>query len=181
MELRLKPEEIRGYYRNRVELSASLPKDEAGEVMSMAQLVGQKLISRETFLDQMQRIKRLSSQSPHDEMRRILRDILLFEGPTAEKLAKVVLSEYSEELAEALSEKPQQTAPQGGPVGPGGPPGVPGMPPGAEPGPGPMGGMPPGVVPPQQVPPAVGAGGPEGLARMMAMLGQAPPGASEGE
>lgn len=38
-----------------------------------------------------------------------------------------------------------------------------------------MMGMPPSVVPPQAVPPAVGAGGPEALARMMAMMGQGPP------
>jgi hypothetical protein len=181
MELRLKPDEIGGYYRNRVELSASLPKDEAGELMSMAQLVGQKLISRETFLDQMQRMKHLSSQSPQDEMKKILRDLLLFEGPTAQRLAQVVLSDYSEELAQAL---------QGGPgPGPGGPgpgmagPGQGGSPGGGgPPGAGPMMGMPPGVVPPQAVPPMVGAGGPQDLAAMMAMLGQGPPGpAGSGE
>ena len=169
MELQLKPTEIGGYHRNRVELSASLPKDEAGEIMSMAQLVGQKLISRETFLDQLQRMKHLSSQSPQDEMKRILRDSLLFEGPTAETLAKVVLAEYSEELAALVGGgEPPSPPPPGGP----GPPIGPG--PGG-PGPGPMGGMPPGVVPPQAVPPMVG-GGPGGPAAMMAMMGNAPPG-----
>jgi len=168
MELQLRPDEIRGYYRNRVELSASLPKDEAGEIMSMAQLVGQKLISRETFLDQLQRMKHLSSQSPQDEMKRILRDTLLFEGPTAETLAKVVLAEYSEELAQIVGGGGQPPSPPGPPPGPMG-----GMPPG--PPPGPMGGMPPGVVAPQAIPPMVGAG-PGGPAAMMAMMGNAPPG-----
>ncbi len=165
-ELRLRPDDIGGYYRNTVELSASLPKDEAGEIMALAQLVGQKLISRETFLDQLQRTKRLSSQSPQDEMKRILRDSLLFEGPTAEKLAQVVLADYSEELAAALAPTPTPTPP-GPPQGGGG---------GAGPmGGGPMGGMPPGVVPPGAVPPAVGAGGPEQMAAMMAMMGSPPP------
>lgn len=170
MELQLRPDEIGGYHRNRVELSASLPKDDAGEIMSMAQLVGQKLISRETFLDQLQRIKHLSSQSPQDEMKRILRDTLLFEGPTAETLAKVVLAEYSEELAQIVAGGGQPPSPPPGPgqAGPG-----PGM--GGPPGPGPMGGMPPGVVAPQAVPPMVGAG-PGGPAAMMAMMGNAPPG-----
>lgn len=186
LELRLRPKDIDGYYRNRVELSASLPKDEAGEIMSLAQLVGQKLISRETFLDQLQRMKHLSSQSPQDEMKRILRDALLFEGPATETLAKLVLAEYSEELAEVLGQGIQGTrgqgaAPGAGPAGPSVPPGTGGapMPPGA----GPMMGMPSSVVPPQAVPPAVGAGGPEALARMMAMMGNPPPGAAgpEGE
>jgi len=161
-ELALKPGVIAGYYRNRVELSASLPKDEAGEVMGLANLVGQKLISRETFLDQLQRIKQLSSQSPQDEMKKILRDMLLFEGPTTERLAQVVLADYSEELAAALAPAPSPT-PQPSPTGAGGG--------------GPMMGMPPGVVPPQAMPEAVGAGGPEQLAAMMAMMGNAPPGA----
>ena len=171
-ELALKPADIGGYYRNRVELSASLPKDEAGEIMALANLVGQKLISRETFLDQLQRIKSLSSQSPQDEMKRILRDLLLFEGPTAEKMAQVVLADYSEELAAALTAPPPQPPPGPVPGAPPGPPGGPGM--------GPMMGMPPGVVPPQAVPEAVGAGGPEAMARMMAMQGNAPLGHEEG-
>jgi hypothetical protein len=170
-ELALKPADIGGYYRNRVELSASLPKDEAGEIMALANLVGQKLISRETFLDQLQRTKSLSSQSPQDEMKKILRDLLLFEGPTAEKLAQVVLADYSEELAQALApQPPPQPPPTVGGEAEGGPP--PGM--------GPMMGMPPGVVPPQGMPEAVGAGGPEAMARMMAMQGNAPPGHEEG-
>jgi len=183
MELRLRPVDIGGYYRNRVELSASLPKDEAGEIMGLANLVSQGLISRETFLDQLQRIKRLSSQSPQDEMMRVLRDKLLFEGATAEKLAQVVLSEYSHELAAALGQGPSAAEVPAGPP-PGGPqPGAPmGAPPGGPPGPpgmGPMMGMPPGVVPPQAVPQAIGAGGPENLAAMLAMMGNAPPAAPE--
>ena len=43
-----------------------------------------------------------------------------------------------------------------------------------------MMGMPPGVVPPQAMPEAVGAGGPEALARMMAMQGEPVPGMGEG-
>ena len=171
-ELRLKPGDIGGYYRNRVELSASLPKDEAGEIMGMANLVGQKLISRETFLDQLQRIKALSSQSPQDEMKKILRDMLLFEGPAAERLAQVVLADYSAELAEAIGAGEQGSR---GAEGAGmGPPA--GGPPGGGPGGGPMMGTGPGVVPPQGMPQAVGAGGPEAMARMMAMMGQGPPG-----
>jgi hypothetical protein len=183
LELRVGPDDIGGYYRNRVELSASLPKDDAGEIMSLAQLVGQSLISRETFLDQLQRIKMLSSQSPQDEMKKILRDKLLFEGDTSQRLAQVVLSEFSQELAEALQQpQPQQQPgpmPPGGPgamppgAGPGGPPmGGPPMGPGGPPmmGPGPMGGMPPGVIPPGAVPPALA---PE---EMMAMLGNPMPG-----
>lgn len=181
-EMRLAPDQIAGYRRNRVKLSASLPKDEAGEVMSMAQLVGQKLISRETFLDNYQQMKHLSSQSPQDELKRIVRDAMLFEGPMAQKLAEIVLADYSEDLAAVLQPQPP---PQlgGGPAGPGGP-GVPGGPPMPSPpemGGGPMGGMPPQVVPPQAMPEAVGRMGPEGLMAMLQMQGNPQgPGSEEG-
>ena len=171
-EAPLKPAEIGGYRRNVVKLSASLPKDEAGEVMSMASLVQQDLLSRESFLDHMQQVKRLASQSPEDEVKRILRDKLLFGGKTAERLAELVLSEFDPALARVLLEPTDEGRPQA-------PPG--GMPPGGMPpmGPqGPMGGMPPGVVAP--TPQMVGAGGaggpsPESVAAMMSMQGQGAP------
>jgi hypothetical protein len=172
-ELQLAPEEIAGYRRNRVKLSASLPKDEAGEVMSMAQLVGQKLLSRETFLDNYQQVKHLASQSPQDELKRIVRDMMLFEGPMAQKLAELVLADYDESLAAVLQPSPPPSGP-GGPTGPGGPggPGGPSMPNPPGMGQGPMMGMPPGVVPPGAMPEAMGATGPEGLMAMLAMKGR---------
>lgn len=167
-ELRVTPEDVAGYYRNDVKLSASLPKDETGELMALSAFVDKKQISRETFLDRLQQTKGMSSQSPQDEMKRILRDVMLFESPAMQRVAQLVLSEYSQELAEALQGQPQGL-PQPGqpqpvpPPGPGGP------------GAGPMMGMPPQVVPPQAMPEAVGMGGAEDLARMMAMQGEAPP------
>jgi hypothetical protein len=150
-----------------VELSASLPKDESGEVMMLANLVESGRISMETFLDRLQRIKKLASQSPQDEMKRILRDKMIFEGPLAERLAQLVMEDYSPEMARALGATGQadQAGEQQGPGG------------------GPMGGVGPETVPPQAVPEAVGAGRPgggpggqmEALARMMAMQGGQPP------
>ena len=129
--------------------------------MSLASLVQQNLLSRETLLDELQQVKRLASQSPQDEVKRILRDRLWFDGDTAKRLAEVVLSEYDPGLAEVLgvggggggqTRGSAPTMPPGGPgMAPAGPGGAP-MPPG--PG-GPMGGMLPGIVPPQGMPGAV--------------------------
>ena len=160
MEVQLRPDEIAGYYRNRVELTASLPKDEAGEIMVLSSLVDKRQLSRETFLDQLQRIKRFSVQSPTDEMKRIMRDAMLFEGPTAEVLARLILTEYDAELADMLQQQLQQQQAQPGPEP------APGPQPGGQ---GPMGGIPTSVVPPGAVPPMMG---PEG---MMAMEGNPPP------
>jgi len=160
IETQLKPDEIDGYYRNRVELSASLPKDEAGEIMALSQLQKSGQISMETFLDNFQRIKHTASQSPADEIKRILRDRMLLQGPLAEKLAEIVLSEYDEALAAALTQAAQQRQQQAQ------------QPPQQPQGMGPPGmqGLPPGVVPPGAMPPAVG------LENMMAMEGQPMPG-----
>ncbi len=159
-EVQLRPDEIGGYYRNRVQLTASLPKDEAGEIMVLSQLVDKRQLSRETFLDALQKIKRMPTQSPMDEMKRILRDTMLFEGPTAQALAQLVLSDYDAELAAALQPQP---APQ--PQTPGGPAGPAGQ--------GPMEGLPTSVLPPGAVPPQVG------LESMMGMEGTPMPGPPE--
>jgi len=171
----LPPADIQGNYRNRVELTASLPKDDAGQVMLWAQLADKGLISKETFMDLFQRTTRYSSQSPTDEMKRILRDKILTEGALAETLAKKILAESDPTLAAFLlgemGQGPMGGNPQG-PQGPASPQGPPGMPPGPAPGPpqqGPMGGMPPGAVATGQLPPA------PGLEAMMGMAGQPMP------
>ena len=170
-ETRLRPDEIGGYRRNRVKLSASLPKDEAGLVMGIAALVRDRLMSRRTAIDQIQQVKRLPGQSPEDEMRQILvESIILEEQEPRKALAQQVLAEFSSEMAALVQPPPAPPSPGPGPGGPmppmgqgQGPMGPP-MPPGG-PG-GPMMGMPPGVVPPGAVPQAVGG---QDLASMLQM------------
>jgi len=200
IDMVIRPEDINGYYRNRVKLSASLPKDANGDIMIMANLVTQNLISHETFLDHLQQVKDLVRQSPMDEIKAVLRDKMLFGSEVSEILAKLIVTEYSQELADALGitlepEQPQQPGMpqmQGPPQMPPGmmpPPGMPGTtpggpplgtanvpappvgpPPGVSPG-GPMQGIGPGVVAP--IPEMSGAQGtPEGLAAMLQMTGQ---------
>jgi len=164
-ETRLPPAEIRGYYRNGVKLSASLPKDEAGEVMQLSQLVDRGHLSLETMLDRVQQMKGLEIQSPMDEIQRILLGRIITESATTQQLAKLILARFSPEMAAAM----EQEAPVGGPQGESALRQAQGT------GGGPMQGMPPGVVPPQATPEMVGQGGPGGLQAMMAMQGQAPP------
>lgn len=166
-ETRLRPSEIGGYRRNRVRLSASLPKDTAGEVMTLSTLVDKKLISRRTAIDQIQQIKRLPGQSPEDEMKMMLIESILFDDDeTRRKLAEAMLREYDEALADEVVQQAEKarsaraemaTAMEG--LGGGA-------------GQGPMMGMPPGVVPPQSMPPAVGR---QNLGGMMRMQGEGPP------
>jgi len=164
IDLVIKPEDIGGYHRNLVKLSASLPKDANGEVMMMANLVSQNLISHETFLDQLQQAKGLINQSPMDEIKAVLRDKMLFSSKASEIVANIIVSQYSQELADALGiTLPGTSAAESQPPTPAGPP----MPSG------PM--LPPGVVAPQQIPEMIGAQGPKGLAAMMAMAGNPPP------
>ena len=178
-ETRLRPDDIGGYTRNLVKLSASLPKDEAGELMTMAKLVNDKLLSRESFLDRMQQTMRMTTQSPWDELKRILRDAMLFNPELVDKIAPLLLSDYGGELGAIVDEwAAQQAQPQQPPGGPGGPGGPPGMPPGGMPPGGPPG-MPPGPPQPQAAM-AGGSGQPMNPQQMMAMLsarmGGAPPG-----
>jgi len=154
------PEDIGGYYRNIVKLSASLPKDANGEVMMWAGLVAKDLISHETFLDQLQQAKGTIRQSPLDEIQAILRDKMLFGGEMSEKIAQIIVEQYSAELADILGIGAQEV---------GTPPPAPGPMPPIPPS-GPMQGMPPGVVPP--MPEMVGE---QNLPGMMAMQGNPPP------
>jgi len=148
-ETRLRPDDIGGYTRNLVKLSASLPKDVAGELMTMASLVDKRLLSRESFLDRMQQGMRMTSQSPWDELKRIFRDAMLFNPDLIDRIAPLLLGEYGGELAQIVAEwAAEQAQPKQPPqVGQGGP----GMPPGVAPGgmrgmpPGGPGGMPPGM------------------------------------
>ena len=162
-ELAVTSDDIKGYYRNSVKLSASLPRDSMAQIQVLAGLASQGLISNETFLDQFQQIFGLASQSVQDEMKRILRDKLLMSSPLTEKLAKRIVEEYGgyDELFE--EEKPQM------------PPEVmpPGMPPGMMPPGGAPQGLPPSVTPP--TPESVGAAGNlEGMLNLMEQGGPPP-------
>lgn len=172
-EVRMAPKEIAGYRRNRVHLSARLPKDAPSEIMALGTLIDRKMLSRRTGIERVQQILDLAGQSPSDEMRQILiEELLLGQDATRQAMSLRVLQEYDAEMAAlaAQAQQPQQPPPGQGPM-PGMPPG---MPPGMQPagpgvpGQGPMMGMPPETLPPQAVPEAVGA---RNLGRMMNMMG----------
>ena len=170
IDLVIKPEDIGGYHRNLVKLSASLPKDANGEVMMMANLVSQNLISHETFLDCLQQAKGLINQSPLDEIKAVLRDKMLFSSKASEIVANIIVTQYSKELADALGiqlpgQEPKLLPQNQPPMPP-----VPGLPSG------PMQGIPPGVVAPQQIPEMIGAQNLPGMLRMQGQpLPSAPP------
>lgn len=156
MEERLPPGMIAGYRRNRVHLSARLPRDAAGEGLMLSKLVQDKLLSRRSAIERLQMVLSLSGQSPDDELKRILIESILFDDEgTREAMAERALADYDQALAMAAQ---QAKAMEQGAMGP------PGGPPGA--GQGPMQGIPPEVVPPQAVPPAIGAVSPERMNRM---------------
>lgn len=64
IEVSLDPEVIRGYYRNRVKLSASLPTDEPAMISILSTLLQQQVISKRTTRDIAQQVLRdMSPQS----------------------------------------------------------------------------------------------------------------------
>jgi hypothetical protein len=161
-ELQLGPDQIGGYRRTRVKLSASLPKDSAGEIMSLAALVRDRLLSRRTAMDQIQEIRRMAGVSPEDEQRQILTETILAMPEIQQGLAIQALREYDPALADELL----------GAAGAEAEPGTEGLEAGGAPGPeGPMMGLPPSVLPPGAVPEAVGG---QDLGAMAALLGGEP-------
>ena len=172
MEALLEPDRIRGYRRNRVHLSARLPRDVPGDALMLRSLKDSKILSAKTVIAEVQKYMDLAGQSPDDELKQMLIESLLDEDPVRRAMADRAAQEYSAELAAALEIARQRAAE----VAP---------PPGGGPGQGPMGGMPPNALPPQAVPPAVGAGppgGPGNVPGMMAMAGQPvgrPPGGGQ--
>lgn len=160
-EIRLTPATIRGYRRNRVHLSARLPRDAPNEIIALGQLVDKKMLSRRTGIERIQQVLDLAGQSPSDEMQQILiEDLILGQDATRQAMAERALQSYDEALAaEVLRQNVAATPPPGGGPAPmaGGPPPAPG---------GPMGGMPPETAPPQGIPAAVGAANPQGMVNM---------------
>jgi hypothetical protein len=146
----------------------------------LSMLAQKNQISLETFLNLFQQLPEfgLASDSPAEEIERILRDKMLMSGPMAEQMAQALSLGYvmqilqdgaqtPEEQAAAqmfmqkviASMQPAQPPPDGGP--PGQPQLPPGMPPGM-PGPGgiPQGNVMPGGGGPPPMPP-MGPGGPQ--------------------
>lgn len=121
-----------------VKLSASMPKDSIGLASVLSALAAKNQISLETFLDLFQKLPEfgLASDSPAEEIERILRDRMLMSGPMAESLAQALSMGYvmrilndgavtpeEQMLAQQFMQKlMEQTAPNVG-QGPAAPPG----------------------------------------------------------
>lgn len=164
-----------------VKLSASMPKDSIGLASVLSALAAKNQISLETFLDLFQKLPEfgLASDSPSEEIERILRDRMLMSGPMAESLAQALSMGYvmrilndgattpeEQMVAQQFMQKMiQQLTPDLG--GQGGPPGGG---PGEPPNPNqmmeiPPGGGPPAIPAPQNMP------GPGGIPQGNVMTG----------
>lgn len=79
-----------------VKLSAAMPKDSIGLASILSALAAKNQISLETFLDLFQKLPEfgLASDSPAEEIERILRDRMLMSGPMAESLAQALSMGY---------------------------------------------------------------------------------------
>lgn len=100
VEQKVVPEDISGNTRVTVKLSASMPKDTMGMLSALSMLQSKKQISMETFLDMVQKLPEmgLAAESPTDELERILRDMVLFEGDLAKGMATALSTETVEEM-----------------------------------------------------------------------------------
>jgi len=145
--------EIDGLRKTRVQLSATMPRDVQAHALMLSQLVQQKMLSRRSAIDEMQRSASFPSQSVDDEITRILIEDVQFEDELPRKaMAMKAVKEYGDDaLLEAAQAGVQQQPGQPGPAPP-------------APGPqGPMRGAPPTALSPYEVPPATG---PEGMRGM---------------
>ena len=135
-EVELRPDDINGYRRNSVKLSASLPKDAQGELMLHTNLVKQKMESRRTAINRIQELTDQRGRTPEDELKQILTEGVLFDDEEVRRvMSQRALDDYDAALAAEVGAQ-QQEAPQ--------------RPQQQQPQPqGPMMGIPPQTVPPE--------------------------------
>lgn len=88
VDIMVDPEQIGGYYRNSVKLSASLPTDDANTVNMIAVLVQLGILSRQTARDVMQQtLHELVPQSLPEEQEVILAEMILQNEQIIQQLA----------------------------------------------------------------------------------------------
>ena len=111
------PKRIKGYYRNEVKLSASLPTDDANTVSMLASMVQLGILSTQTARDVMQQtLHELLPPSLPDEQKRVLAEKILNDPEMVRQLA---LKAAKETLGELIGMEPEgdgqaQTNPMGG-------------------------------------------------------------------
>jgi hypothetical protein len=160
-EERLEPDVIKGYRRNRVKLSARLPRDVPQEALMLSQLTREKLMSLFTARDKLLEMLDMAGVSPEDEEKRLLIEDALFHNEEVRTImGREAVATYSQAMARLIGMAEPPPPPPGPPGGLGQ---------------GPMQGMPPGVLPPQGVPAAVGGPNPQGMLNMQGQ-GLTPPG-----
>jgi len=115
MDTVIDPTMIKGYYRNDVKLSASLPTDDANTVNMIATLVQLRLLSRQTGLDVLQQmLHELLPQSVTDETKRILAEAILDNPVIMQGLAMKAAQEGGLPIPLEMPGQPQRpTGPQG--------------------------------------------------------------------
>lgn len=100
VEATIKPADVGASTRVQVALSASMPNDEVGLMSMMSNMQRGGQLSLETLLDQFQRLFGMASDTPMEEMERILRDKYLMEG----EVAKQVAAALAEQLVAMVKE-----------------------------------------------------------------------------
>lgn len=125
----LLPSDIGKNYRVKVKLSSSTPRDVMGLISMLLNAKRSNEISAETFLDQLQQHIGLASDSPEDEIKKILRGMFITSGKLTEQIAEQLGSEYVARLTGEVGgiptpppPRPQPAAPQAGPTQPPPPP-----------------------------------------------------------
>lgn len=117
IDVMMDPKKIKGYYRNEVKLSASLPTDDANIVSMLASMVQLGIISTQTARDVMQQVlHQLLPPSLPDEQKRVLSEKILNDP---EMIRQLALKAAKETLGELIGLEPEgdgqaQTNPMGG-------------------------------------------------------------------
>lgn len=107
----LTPDEIGKNYRVKVKLSSSTPRDVMGLISMLLNAKRSNEISSETFLDQLQQHIGLASDSPEDEIKKILRGMFITSGKLTEQIAEQLGAEYVQRLTGEVGGLPMPKPP----------------------------------------------------------------------
>lgn len=95
----LRPADIKDY-RVHVKLSASMPKDDVGTISMLSMLQQKGQYSLESLLDQVQTLIGMASDTPTNEIVRILRDKWIMETDFTKQMAQMLAQDYADLIVE---------------------------------------------------------------------------------
>ncbi len=107
----VKSEDIGDSVRVSVKLSSSFPRDDIALITMMSNLVGQRRISKSTFMDFFQQIYGLAADSPEMEAKRILAETYTDSPEVAQMVGATMAQQLQQEIgAMPPPEAPEQAA-----------------------------------------------------------------------